>query len=201
MAVPLLNLGAVRQTLRSASGFTLIDMVVTLTLISIISAMAIPVIKDFGDAVALGQAQRMVASELQQARMMSVTTNRVIRVRFNCPANKQFRMVELIGTSSIPSTADTAANRCNSINYPYPAGDNNPVTLPNHDGPVRQVDTRVSFGDVQTIEFRPTGMAYSVNADGTASLPLAGNGIALTVTKGQDVKTVTVNALGKITAQ
>lgn len=176
-------------------------MVVAMTLIAIFSAMAIPAIKDFGDAVALGQAQRMVASELQQARMMSVTTNRVMRVRFNCPANKQFRMVELIGTSSIPSPEDTAANRCNSINYPYPASDNNPVTLPNHDGPVRLIDTRVSFGDVQTIEFRPTGMAYSVNADGTASVPLAGNGIALTVTKGNSTKTITVNALGKITAQ
>ena len=176
-------------------------MVVVITLIAIISAMSVPVIQDFGNAVALGQAQRMVASELQQARMKSVTTNRVMRVRFNCPANQQFRMVELIGTSAIPLPQDTAANRCNSVTYPYPASDNNPVTVPNHDGPVRRIDTRVSFGNVETIEFRPTGMAYSVNADGTASLPLAGNGIALTVTKGQDVKTVTVNALGKITAQ
>jgi hypothetical protein len=40
-----------------------------------------------------------------------------------------------------------------------------------------------------------------VNADGTAGPPLAGNGIALTVTKGNDTKTITVNALGKITAQ
>jgi Tfp pilus assembly protein FimT len=176
-------------------------MVVVMTLIAIIAAMSVPVIQDFGNAVALGQAQRMVASELQQARMMSVTTNRVMRVRFNCPANKQFRMVELIGTSTIPAPQDTAGNRCNNVNYPYPASDSNPVTLPNHDGAVRQIDARVSFGNVQTIEFRPTGMAYSVNADGTAGLPLAGNGIALTVTKGQDVKTVTVNALGKITAQ
>jgi Tfp pilus assembly protein FimT len=191
----------VRQTLRSSIGFTLIDMVVVMTLIGIIAAMSVPVIQDFGNAVALGQAQRMIASELQQARMMSVTTNRVMRVRFSCPANKQFRMLELIGTSAIPAPQDTAGNRCDSVNYPYPPSDNNPVTVPNHDGPIRQIDARVSFGDVQTIEFRPTGMAYSVNADGTASLPLAGNGISLTVTKGQDVKTVTVNALGKITAQ
>jgi hypothetical protein len=85
--------------------------------------------------------------------------------------------------------------------YPFPAADNNPVTLPNNDGAVRRLDPRVSFGDVQTIEFRPTGMAYSVNADGTAGLPLAGDGISLTVTKGSKSKTVTVNALGKISAQ
>lgn len=172
-----------------------------MALIAVISAMAIPIIKDYGEAVALGQAQRLVASELQQARMKSVTTNRVMRVRFNCPAEKQFRMVELIGTSAIPSAQDTAANRCDGTLYPFPAADNNPITLPNSDGAIRRIDPRVSFGNVQTIEFRPTGMAYSVNADGTSTLPLAGDGIALTVTKGNITKTVTVNALGKIQAQ
>ena len=75
------------------------------------------------------------------------------------------------------------------------------MTVPNHDGAIRRLDPRVSFGNVQTIEFRPTGMAYSVNADGTADVPLAGDGIALTVTKGNKSKTITVNALGKITPQ
>ena len=190
-----------RQNLRAANGFTIVDMVAAMAIIAVISAMAIPAIKDYGEAVALGQAQRMVASELQQARMKSVTTNRVMRVRFNCPAAKQFRAVELIGTSAIPLAADTASNRCSDTVYPFPAADNNPVTLPNNDGAVRRIDPRVSFGDTQTIEFRPTGMAYSVNADGTATLPLAGNGISLTVTKGSKSKTITVNALGKITAQ
>ena len=124
-----------------------------------------------------------------------------MRVRFNCPAAKQFRMVELIGTPSIPVAQDTATNRCDNTLYPFPAADNNPVTLPNNDGPIRRIDPRVSFGNVQTIEFRPSGTAYSVNADGTAGPPLAGDGIALTVTKGKDTKTITVNALGKITAQ
>lgn len=198
--MPLLTLGAVRQTPRSSIGFTLVDMVAVMALIATISAIAVPVIKDFNDAIALGQAQRMVQSELQQARMKSVTTNKVMRVRFNCPAAKQFRMVELIGTSAVPLPQDTASNRCNATAYPFPP-DNNAITLPNHDGPVRRIDPKVSFGNVQTIEFRPTGTAYSVNADGTAGPPLAGNGIALTVTKGNDTKTVTVNALGKISAQ
>jgi Tfp pilus assembly protein FimT len=175
-------------------------MVIAMALIATISAIAIPAIKDFNEAVALGQAQRMVQSELQQARMKSVTTNKVMRVRFNCPAAGQFRMLELIGTSSIPAPQDTAANRCNQTVYPFPP-DNNALTLPNHDGPIRRIDPRVSFGAVQTIEFRPTGTAYSVNTDGTAGPPLAGDGIALTVTKGNTTKTVTVNALGKIAAQ
>ena len=93
-------------------------MVAAMAIIAVVSAIAIPAIKDYGEAVALGQAQRMVASELQQARMKSVTTNRVMRVRFNCPVAKQFRVVELIGTSAIPVGADTASNRCSDTVYP-----------------------------------------------------------------------------------
>jgi hypothetical protein len=124
-----------------------------------------------------------------------------MRVHFNCPAQDQFRTVELIGTSSIPAPQDTAANRCNQAVYPFPAADTNPVTFPNQDGPVRFLDSTVSLGAVQTIEFRPSGMAYSVNGDGTSTVPLAGNGVALTMTKGSKSKTITVNALGRIHAQ
>jgi len=187
--------------LRTTAGFTLIDLMVAMGLLATITAIAVPLVQDIGNSIAIGQAQRMVMSELQQARMKAVTTNRLMRVRFNCPANQQFRMVELIGTPAVPKAEDTAANRCNEVAYPYPAADNNPLTLPNSDGPIRRIDPRVSFGNVQTIEFRPTGTAYSVNADGTSGPPLAGNGVALTVTKGNEIRTVTVNALGKIAAQ
>lgn len=176
-------------------------MVIVVVLIMTVTAMALPVMQNFNGAIALGSAQRTIASELQQARMKSVTSSRVMRVRFNCPAPNRLRMVELIGTSSIPAPQDSAANRCDPAVYPFPAADTNPVTFPNQDGPVRILDSSVSLGAVQTIEFRPTGMAYSVNADGTAIVPLAGNGVTLTVTKGNKSKTITVNALGRIHAQ
>jgi Tfp pilus assembly protein FimT len=201
MAAPLLTLAAVKHTHRSDAGFTLVDMIVVMVLLATISAMAVPLLQDFNGAIALGSAQRIVSSELQQARMKAVTTNRVMRVRFNCPVANQLRTVELIGTSSIPLAQDIATNRCSDSVYPFPASDLNPVTLPNQDGPIRSINPKVSLGAVQTIEFRPTGMAYSVNADGTSTLPLDGNGVSLTVTKGSQTKTVTVNALGKIAAQ
>jgi Tfp pilus assembly protein FimT len=174
---------------------------VALAMFAALTAIALPLVQDIGNGIALGSTQRMVLSELQQARMKAVTTNRIFRVRFNCPANQQFRTVELIGTPRLPVAQDTAANRCSEVVYPYPAADDNPVTLPNQDGPIRRIDPRVSFGAVQTIEFRPTGTAYLVNADGTSGTPLPGDGIALTVTKDNQTKTVTVNALGKIATQ
>ena len=112
-------------------------MVVVMAIIGILSAIAIPQVARIGEAIALGEALRMVQSELQRARLKAVTTNRVIRVRFNCPAVGQFRMVELVGTSSAPAAADIAANRCSETAYPFPSADNNPITLPNQDGPIR----------------------------------------------------------------
>lgn len=198
MAAPLLSPGPVRRNLRSDAGITLIDVLVAVAVLATLSAMAVPTIQDINSAIALGEARRMVQSELQQARLKAVSANRIMRVRFNCPLAGQFRMVELVGTPDVPATPDTAANRCNDAVYPFPAPDANPVTLPNQDGPVRRIHPKVSFGAVQTIEFRPTGMAHSVNADGTSGPPLGADGVSITVTKGAAVKAVTVNALGRV---
>jgi Tfp pilus assembly protein FimT len=194
----LLNPVPVRQNLRSTAGFTLTDILIAMSVLAILMAMAVPTIQDIGNAIALGEMQRNVQSELQQARLKSVSSNRIMRVRFNCPLVGQFRTVELIGTPTAPAAQDTANNRCNDAAYPFPAPDANPVTLPNQDGPVRRLHPKVSFGATQTIEFRPTGMAYSVNADATSGPPIAGQGVSITVTKGAAVKAVTVNALGRV---
>jgi Tfp pilus assembly protein FimT len=172
-------------------------MVTVLAMIGVLAAIAVPAMHRIGDAIALGEAQRLVRSTLQQARLKSVTSNRNIRVRFNCPAAGQMRMVELIGTPAFPAPQDIAANRCSETVYPYP-GDTNPLTLPNNDGPIRTIHRSVSFGATQTIEFRPTGTAWTVNADGTSTVPLAGDGVSVSVTKGSLSKAVTINALGKV---
>jgi prepilin-type N-terminal cleavage/methylation domain-containing protein len=190
----------VRNTLRSAPGFTLIETVVALMLFATLAAISVPLWKDFDDAIALSRSERLVQTELQRARMGAVTTNHILRVRFNCPAAGQFRTVELIGTPTVPAAQDTAADRCSSTVYPFPPADNNAVTLPNLDGPVVRIDSKTTFTASQTIEFRPTGIAYTVNANGTSGTMIAGDA-AITVTKGNKTKTVTVNALGKISAQ
>ena len=100
---------------------------------------------------------------------------------------------EILAACTKPGTTSST----DSLPYKI-ARPENPVTLPNQDGPIRRLDPRVSFGAVQTIEFRPTGTAYSVNPDGTSGPPLPGTGVAITLTKGTEVRSVTVNALGKI---
>jgi prepilin-type N-terminal cleavage/methylation domain-containing protein len=191
-----------RSPARSERGFTLIDVLAVTSVLGIIMAITVPNVLASIDAVRLGQAARSVERELQVAKSRAVGKGRAFRVRFNCPTAGTYRMTELIGTVSVPVAADNAANRCTPAAFPVPAADNDPVTVPNHDGPVRLLDSSVTFSVVQTIEFWPDGTAHYA-AGGAVSpwpmIPVAGIQVQL-LRKGKTA-TITVNGLGKIQLQ
>jgi prepilin-type N-terminal cleavage/methylation domain-containing protein len=185
---------------QSRAGFTLIDMVVTMSVMCILMAMAAPSLVNLADGMKLGQGQRDVETELNSARTIAVSANRPIRVRFNCPASGQFRRVELIGTPKIPDANDTASDRCSDTKWKFPANDTDPTTKPNHDGALRRLPANVGFGTASTLEFWPNGTVHypseSLASGSDTTVPVTGT--AITVTRGSEVKTIRVNGLGKI---
>ena len=184
----------------SAAGFTLIDMLIVIAIIGLLGGIAVPALGDVANSMKLGQATREVERELQTARLKAVTSNRPIRVRFNCPAAGEYRMVELIGTPTLPAGADSAADRCKESVYKSPANDNNPLTRPNHDGPVRRLPDVVSFGAAKTLEFWPDGSVHQqVAAEQPWLVVPTDGGAAVTMAKGTKVSRITVNGVGKIT--
>jgi type II secretion system protein H len=183
-------------------GFTLVELIIVTSLVAIVAAMAIPLLSNAADSIRLGQSARSVERELQNARLQAVQTNQPIRVRFNCPVENQYRSVELVGTSSVPAAADNASDRCAQASYPYPSdGDRNPLTRPNHDGPLRYLDPTVSFSVVTTIEFWPDGTAH-VDSAGTNPWPVIGaTPTDITLARGSQTKTIQVNGIGKVKLQ
>jgi len=186
-----------KSYIHDRGGFSLVDIMVAVSVMAILAAGALPALVNVADSMKLGQGQRDVYQEMQTARLVAVASNRPMRIRFNCPAAGQFRLTELIGSPSKPDFNDTANDRCSDIKWKYPANDNDPTSRPNHDGPVRQLPNKVSFGAASTLEFWPDG---TIHKD-AGRLPwdqVDLNGTAITVTKGTTVKTISVNGLGKI---
>jgi len=179
---------------RSQAGFTLIDMLIVIAVLGILAAVSVPSLSAVGQRMKLGQGQREVERELQTARLKAVTGNRRMRVRFNCPSVRTYRMVEVIG-----SAADDAANRCAETTYPAVPPDNNPLTKPNLDGPVRYLPQDVSFGSAAALEFAPDGTVKYLSGGNYVAVPdPTGTAITLTKVGMPDVVRITVNRLGKV---
>jgi prepilin-type N-terminal cleavage/methylation domain-containing protein len=184
--------------MRTDRGFSLVELLAVLAFFVIVSAVAMPVYVDIVDSMRLGQATRDVERELQTARLKAVSTNRKIRVRFNCPAAGQYRMVQVLGT-----TADVGTTRCSEAAYPYDSSNQNPVTK-RQDGPLRYLQNNVTL-PTGAFEFWPNGTAYQVDTAGVAQVippdeVTGGNdqGVPVTLTKDGKTKEIWVNGRGKI---
>ncbi len=206
MAEALLNRYSTFQELQvrtnTQAGFTLVEMMMTVTVFAILAGAAVPQFADMTGGMRLRQGLREVERELQAARLKAVSSNRPIRVHFNCPAAGSYRAVELIGTPSIPDDDDDAGDRCSTGSYPFPADDTNRLTLPNHDGPVRQLHSTLAFGAAEALEFWPDGSIHQADeSEGTPWAPIPTTGSAITIVKDDLVGVITVNGLGKIQVQ
>ncbi len=186
-----------------SGGFTLVDLIATMAILATMAAIATPQMVDGVDSMRLGMTVRDVERELQFARLKSVSVNRPMRVRFNCPVVGQFRAVELIGTPRVPAAADGAANRCDETLYPYrpTGGDNSRLTRPNNDGPLRRLQPQASFAAFPTLEFWPDGTVHADAGTGDPWPTVANAGVTITVSRKGKTRNITVNSLGKIQLQ
>jgi Tfp pilus assembly protein FimT len=189
----------------STRGFSLVDMMLTLAVVGTVAAIAVPAMTNAVDGQRLGIDAQNVMREMQLARLTAVSTNRPMRIRFNCPSTGYYRRVELVGNVNAPNSGidadNQAAVRC-GVTYPYPAADNDPLTRPNNDGPVQQLNSKVSFTSTQTLEFWPNGTVHVYNAAVGAPWPQLGTTPAnIILTKGATTRSITVNSLGKMQIQ
>lgn len=167
----------------------------------IVVGMSFPMLQNTGGVLHVRGAARIVQSELQAARHKAVATQRPIRVRFECPVAGQFRAVELIGSVGLPDAADGATNRCSESSYPFPPADQNGLTRPNHDAPLRRLPPDVRFLASRTIEFWPDGTAHIDGGSGNPWPMIGATEVAISVGNNLSTNTITINGLGRIQLQ
>lgn len=175
--------------MREDRGFSLVELLAIVAVIATIAAVATPAFMNIVEGMRLGQGARELERELQDGRLKAVSTNRRIRVRTNCPVTGQYRIVQVLGT-----TSDSPASRCSESTYPYNASNQNPVTKL-QDGPVKRLTPGTTVGTV-SVEFTGDGQAFSVDTAGVRTnitTPLT-----ITLTRKGKTKGITVNGLGKI---
>jgi prepilin-type N-terminal cleavage/methylation domain-containing protein len=198
---------------RGVRGFSLVELVIVVALIAIVSAMTVPSILNMMTGMRVSSDARLVERELQTARLRAVATNRAMRLRFNCPTAGQYRLVEVIGTPTVPAPDDdsaAAATRCGTTKYPYPDTNKDWFESPNNDGPLNRLDWRVVFTATQSLEFWPDG---TVHADAGAGSPWpqipANQSVTITLQQALGTTTekaaterrIQVNGVGKIALQ
>ena len=158
-----------------------------------VMAMAVPTLTNVTEGSKLTAAAREVERELQAARLRAVSANRILRVRMNCPGNGFFRTVEFLGEAA----RDTASNRCLATAYPFPAPDDDLMTRPNHDGPVRTTPPGTTVS-AAIVEFHPDGRARRVESNVAQEITTP---VTITVTRRNRSRTITINGAGKIQLQ
>lgn len=173
-------------------GFSLTELMLTVAVMGTIMAMAVPVMTDMSATAKLNEAVRTVEREFQGARLKAVSSNRVLRVRTNCPATGYIRTVEVLGTAD-----DTASNRCLQSAFPFPPPDTELTTRPNLDGPVRVLPNTATVGSV-VLQFSPDGTVMHVISDLPTTITTQ---VTVTVTRQGKSRSMTVNGIGKIQLQ
>lgn len=146
---------------------------VTMGLIIIMAAMAVPFIQESTVRNTVWTATEMIGVQVRQARLKAISRNMSFRIRFDCPVARQIRVLQVTGNAVI----DDAADRCTQ----YLA----------HDSGIYQMPSEVNY----------TAALPILQVTGRGQYTAIGGVVPLTINVGYGGRTfrsMTVSATGQI---
>ena len=144
----------------------MLELLVTMALVTILAGIAIPTLSGSTDRNADWTASELIGSQIRQARLKAISRNMNFRVRFNCPAVGQFRVLQVTGNPTI----DNAVARCTA----YQQFDSGVYVMPRNVNygavpPLLEVNGRGTFTSTGGI---PTTITVSHTGTSTTSRSL-----------------------------
>ena len=109
------------RTLRNPRGFTLTELLIVITVIGLLSAIAVPSFNSLVRGNSSNRATFELLSDLQLARMTAIRTNQPVIVTFNQPAANQYT-ISWTENGNRTKVAFLAANNSNIVFDDSPAG-------------------------------------------------------------------------------
>jgi prepilin-type N-terminal cleavage/methylation domain-containing protein len=148
------NFKKLKSFLESKKGFTLIEIIITMAIIGIVSAIAIPNFSKWKEKHEIeGQAQK-VYFDLMLARTAAIKSNNDVRVTFNLVANT-YTVHEDSNNDGVADAGENFKNAIleNDVQFAYNVG------ISDTDG--NAVTSAVSFNGAQVVVFDSRGQADS----------------------------------------
>ena len=165
-----------RRNRGSVGGFTLMELLVVVILLSIAAAVVVPRALDTADIQALAAA-RTTASDLEYARDLAITTTNRVKATFT-PAAASYTLTQW----------NEATSSWDPIAQPITKATSYKVTFSTQYGFGRVNLSNASFGGQAYVTFDETGTPVDNNG-----VPLANDG-AVTISAGSTTYTLTVQA-------
>ena len=160
--------------MRSERGYSMIELLITLGLIGVVSAISVPVFMESNARSALWSGSEQIGASVRSARLKAISQNTVYRVTFNCPAANELRTLIVTGDAAV----DDDPGRCSQTID----GDSGIIQLP----------VGVAYDVADTTSLQVTGR-------GIFTAPGGGIPLTITVTHGAATRTLTVSGTGQIT--
>jgi type II secretory pathway pseudopilin PulG len=152
----------------------MIELLITLGLIGVVSAISVPVFMESNARSALWSGSEQIGASVRSARLKAISQNTAYRVTFNCPSANELRTLIMTGDPAV----DDDAGRCSQT----VDGDSGIIELP----------PGVAYDVADTTSLQVTGRGIFTAAGG--AIPLT-----ITVTHGAATRTLTVSGTGQIT--
>jgi Tfp pilus assembly protein FimT len=152
----------------------MVELLITLGLIGVVSAISVPVFMESNARSALWSGSEQIGASVRSARLRAISQNTTYRVAFNCPAANELRTLIMTGDPAV----DDDPGRCSQT----VDGDSGIVQLP----------VGVAYDVADTTSLQVTGRGIFTAIGG--GIPLT-----VTVTHGSATRTLTVSGTGQIT--